>query len=91
MQLNVAHCIVHYTVHCIVHYTVHCIALHCIALHCIALQVDELLERKEELEKELPPEGKKLFVLMERLFGKDGGPQACIYMFIACKCTCACA
>ena len=34
------------------------------------MPVDELLERKEELEKELPPEGKKLFVLMERLFGK---------------------
>ena len=40
------------------------------------MPVDELLERKEELEKELPPEGKKLFVLMERLFGKDGPPAA---------------
>ena len=38
------------------------------------MPVDELLERKEELEKELPPEGKKLFVLMEWLFGKDGPP-----------------
>ena len=40
----------------------------------MGMPVDELLERKEELEKELPPEGKKLFVLMERLFGKDGPP-----------------
>merc|ERR1719253_701368 len=43
----------------------------------MGMPVDELLERKDELEKELPPEGKKLFVLMERLFGKDG-PSAAV-------------
>ena len=42
----------------------------------MGMPVDELLERKDELEKELPPEGKKLFVLMERLFGKDGPSAA---------------
>ena len=43
----------------------------------MGMPVDELLERKDELAKDLPPEGQKLFALMERLFGKDGkGPTA---------------
>ena len=29
----------------------------------MGMPVDELLERKDELEKELPPEGKKLFLM----------------------------
>ena len=39
----------------------------------MGMDVEELLRRREELEKELPPEGKKLFVLIDRLFGEGGG------------------
>lgn len=41
----------------------------------MGMPVEEVLERKEELQKELPPEGKKLFDLIERLFAKDGGGE----------------
>lgn len=39
----------------------------------MGMPVEEILERKEELQAELPPEGKKLFDLIERLFAKDEG------------------
>jgi len=36
----------------------------------MGMPVEELLRRKDELQAELPPEGKKLFTLIERLFGE---------------------
>jgi len=34
----------------------------------MGMPIDEILERKEELQKELPPEGKRLFDLIERIY-----------------------
>ena len=42
----------------------------------MGMPVDELLSRRAELEAELPPEGKKLFELIERLFGESADSGA---------------
>merc|ERR1719393_1243666 len=43
----------------------------------IGMPVEEMLERKEELQKEMPPEATKLFDLIERLFDqKQAAPKS---------------
>lgn len=41
----------------------------------MGMPVDELLARREELQAEMPPEGRKLFTLIERLFGDGSKPS----------------
>ena len=38
---------------------------------CMHTQVEEMLANKEEYQAQLPPEGKKLFALIERIFEQE--------------------